>query len=342
MSASESFMGLIGDLKKIGMPPMDFAVFGSGPMAVRGLRDTEDIDVIARGRAWEIAKSKGERRTSEFGDESYAFADGKIEVVDRWADWNVDELIDGADEFEGIRFVNLETTQKEKIRRGRDKDLKDVELIGRYMAGIGGQFGMGPVAGLSRSSDYRQHIASLSDEELTKHMEIKKQEFATMLETSTTVIGKSPILIALLGCPDRRIIPMQHKMFEEVLGKTVKMTVYDISIDHLQGEPGVIQHDATEPLPGGPYDFVFAHMLLRFIEADQQWYVIFNSYEALKPGGLAIHALDESDYATEGETTPNGFHTVPLERWKDKMRALGMEYFEVPIDHGVALAIVKK
>ncbi len=336
------FRKLFERLKMIGLPPEDFAVFGSGPIAVRGLHDTDDIDIIARGKAWEMAKERGEHQISEFGDESYSFADGKIEVMDRWGDWDVDKLIDEADELEEIRFVNLETTQQEKLRRGREKDLKDVELIGKYMAGIGEPGRAGSDEQLTGAAEYRRDIATLGDDELAKHVAEKKNELSTILESTTVAFGKSPLLVALLGCPDSRMAGLQHRMFEEVLGKTVKMTIYDISIDHLEGVPGVVQHDVTEPLPGGPYDLIFAHMILRFIDEDQQWFVIFNSYEALKPGSLAIHILDEADYADGGKTRPEGFHTVPLEKWKDKMRALGMEYVEVPVERGVALAIVRK
>jgi hypothetical protein len=337
----DTFRKLLDELIAIGMPSGDFAVFGSGAMAIRDLRGTDDLDVVARGEAWETAKRLGERRTSEFGDEIYVFSDGNIEITDRWGDWDIDRLIDTADDFDGIRFVNLEITQQEKMRRGREKDLKDVELIGRYMTGLRGQ-PVVQVEGLTGLSEYHQRYAALSDEQIVARVNAKKAEVAAVLEASTAVIGKSPLLMAVLGCPDRRLIPLHQKMFEEVFLKTVKVTTYDISVDHLEGASGVIQHDVTEPLPGGPYDFILAHVLLPFIEEDQQWYAIFNSYDALKPGGLAIHVLDESDYVTEGDATTAGYHKVPLEKWKDKMRALGMDYVEEPIEHGVALGIIRR
>jgi len=334
------FQKLIGELKAIGLPPDDFAVFGSGPLAARGLRDVSDLDIVARGEAWEKAKRFGTPGQTQSGDASFFFADGKIEICDRWGpvEWNTDQLIDTADAIDDVRFVKIEIVMQDKIKRGREKDLKDVELIGRYMTGIGEQSG-GSNSGLS---EYHQRYAALSDEEIAARVAAKKAEFAAILEASTVSVGKSPILIAVMGCPDRRFIPLHQKMFEEVLLKTVKMTTYDITTDHLEGVSAVVKHDVTEPLPGGPYDFILAHVLLRFIEEDQQWYVIFNSFDALKPGGVAIHVLDEQDYATKGDVIPNGYHTVPLERWKDKMRALDMDYIEVPVPHGVALAIIRK
>jgi len=310
-------------------------------MAARGLRDVSDLDIVARGRALEMAKSLGKPVQAQSGDTSYSLAGGKIEISDRWGpvEWNTDQLIDTADIIDGVRFVKIETVMQDKLKHGREKDLKDAELIGRYMAGIGEQGSGERNPGLS---EYHQHYAALSDEEIAARIAAKKDEFAAVLEASTVTVGKSPILIAVMGCPDRRMTPLHQKMFEDVLVKTVKMTTYDITTDHLEGVPGVVEHDVTEPLPGGPYDFILAHVLLRFIEEDQQWYAIFNSYDALKPGGVAIHVLDEQDYATKGDVIPNGYHTVPLEKWKDKMRALDMEYIEVPVPHGVALAIIRK
>lgn len=334
------FRKLMSELAAIGLPPDDFVVFGSGPMAARGLRDVSDLDVVARGEAWETAKKIGTLGQTQSGDTSYFFADGKIEICDKWGpiQWDTDMLIDTADIIDGVRFVKIETVMQDKLKRGREKDLKDAELIGRYMAGIGEQ-GDERNPGLS---EYHQRYAALSDEEIAARIAVKKDEFAAVLEASTVTVGKSPILIAVMGCPDRRLIPLHQKMFEDVLVKTVKMTTYDITTDHLEGVPGVVKHDVTEPLPGGPYDFILAHVLLRFVEEDQQWYVLFNSYDALKPGGVAIHVLDEQDYSTKGDVIPNGYHTVPLEKWKDKMRALDMEYIEMPVPHGVALAIIRK
>lgn len=334
------FRKILDELIAIGLPPEDFAVFGSGPLAIRDLRDSDDIDIVARGDAWDMAKRLGKPQTSEFDDESYALADGRIEVTDRWGDWDVNKLIDEADNLEGIRFVSLETTQQEKMRRGREKDLKDVQLIGRYMTGLRGQ--TVTTHGNDGLSEYHQRYAAMPDEEIAAFVTAKKVEFAAILEAATVVVGKSPIMIAVLGCPDKRMIPLHKKMFEEVLLKDIKMTTYDISVRHLEGVSGVMEHDVTEPLPGGPYDFILEHVLLRFIEEDQQWYAIFNSYDALKPGGLAIHILDEEDYARQGDDVPEGYHSVPLEKWKDKMRALGMDYIEVPVEHGVALVIIRK
>ncbi len=126
---------LLTELRSLGLPPDDFVVFGSGPMMVRGLRQSRDLDVLARGPAWEKAWGAGERGRSKMGDRAAVFFGGDIEVFDSWGpgDWDIDELIDGADVIDGIRFATLDNVLKWKRRVGRPKDLEDIRLVERYL-----------------------------------------------------------------------------------------------------------------------------------------------------------------------------------------------------------------
>ena len=48
---------LFGLLRGLGLPAGDYAVFGSGPLLVRGIiARAGDLDVICRGAAWEAAQ----------------------------------------------------------------------------------------------------------------------------------------------------------------------------------------------------------------------------------------------------------------------------------------------
>jgi predicted nucleotidyltransferase len=54
---SEKLLSLLKSLK---LPTEDFAVFGSGPMYAHGIKELgHDLDLIARGVAWEKAKEHG-------------------------------------------------------------------------------------------------------------------------------------------------------------------------------------------------------------------------------------------------------------------------------------------
>lgn len=127
---------LIVALREIGLPPEDYAVFGSGPMMAHGLKESNDLDVIARGSAWALALAMGEPRRSHYGSPKADFAGGKIEVFNTWApgEWDVDELIDGAEVIDGVRFVTLENVLKWKRLTGRPKDAEHIKLIENYLA----------------------------------------------------------------------------------------------------------------------------------------------------------------------------------------------------------------
>lgn len=128
---------LFEELKKLSLPTGEYAVFGSGPMWVRGIRESNDIDIITRGNAWEWAKANGKYGVKEeIGLEYVQFVDGNIEVYRDWhpGKWNIDELIDTADRIEGIPFVKLEYVIDWKKKKGREKDRRDLELIEEYLS----------------------------------------------------------------------------------------------------------------------------------------------------------------------------------------------------------------
>ncbi|MEI7741769.1 MAG: hypothetical protein WCJ29_04650 [bacterium] len=126
---------LIDKLRALELPPEDFAIFGSGPMWAHGLHEMHDLDVLARGEAWKKAKANGTLQKAIVSGEKVDFADGLIEVFDTWGpgEWNVDELIDTAEEFDGIKFVKLANVLKWKRLMGREKDADHVKLIEQYM-----------------------------------------------------------------------------------------------------------------------------------------------------------------------------------------------------------------
>ena len=128
---------LFVQLSQLHLPVADFAVFGSGPMWVRGIRTSDDIDLIARGDAWNRLKQIGVIHIAKnSGREVVHLADGKIEAFDGWypGDWNIDALIDSADKIQGIPFVKLSYVLEWKQRLKREKDLRDIELINAFMS----------------------------------------------------------------------------------------------------------------------------------------------------------------------------------------------------------------
>ena len=124
------FMKFLEDLKKLKLPADKFAVFGSGAMAIRGIRDSNDLDIIVKKDLWEKIDRKYMARNNQGG-----VLIGEIDVAKDWLPYfdDVDELIDTADVINGVRFVKLEHVLKWKKAMAREKDKKDVKLIEEFL-----------------------------------------------------------------------------------------------------------------------------------------------------------------------------------------------------------------
>jgi hypothetical protein len=128
---------LIARLRSLRLDNDDMVLFGSAPLLAHGLRDRiSDLDVVARGRAWRRACELGERLTRDHsGTELVRFCDGLIEISTAWITprWSADELIDGADVIDGLRFARLDQVLAYKRQLRRPKDIPDIETIERVL-----------------------------------------------------------------------------------------------------------------------------------------------------------------------------------------------------------------
>jgi hypothetical protein len=89
----------------------DYVLFGSGPLLARGWIDhVGDIDVVARGHAWEQARALGESRVLPELEIEVVAIGSSITVGTRWAigQFSADELIDTAETISGIPCARLD------------------------------------------------------------------------------------------------------------------------------------------------------------------------------------------------------------------------------------------
>jgi len=130
---------LFGLLRSLDMPEGDYAVFGSGPLIVRGIIEpANDLDVVSRGAAWSTAVERGQLvDLSEHGVTIASVFDGAITVGTEWAigRFDIDSLIDTAEVIDGLPFVRLEHVVAYKRLAGRLKDLEHLRLLAEYEAG---------------------------------------------------------------------------------------------------------------------------------------------------------------------------------------------------------------
>ena len=125
-------------LRSLELPPGDYAVFGSGPLIVRGIIEaTNDLDVISRGRAWKRALVVGELVSLPDGVTIVSCFEGAVTIGRSWAygDFDIDVLIDSAEDIDGIPFVQLEHVVRYKEIAARQKDVAHLQLLSKHQRG---------------------------------------------------------------------------------------------------------------------------------------------------------------------------------------------------------------
>jgi hypothetical protein len=135
----DKFKKQLIEIKKLNFPKDKYAIFGSGPLAIHSIRDSDDIDIIVKSDLWEKLAKKYpkelEKKYPHLG-KGKLIKIGPIEIYKNWVPWfdDVNLLIDDADIFEGTRFVKLKYVLKWKKEYGREKDKKDIQLIKKFIS----------------------------------------------------------------------------------------------------------------------------------------------------------------------------------------------------------------
>ena len=132
------FSKLLKDVQNLSLPKGEYALFGSTPIIVRGLREaSNDIDVLVTQRVWNEYSVLPEWhvRELESGEEYLEWLGHNIELYKSWGpgEWDIDKILDSAEEIDGVYCVTLDTVLEWKVRLGRPKDVRDIQLIKHYL-----------------------------------------------------------------------------------------------------------------------------------------------------------------------------------------------------------------
>ena len=118
---------LFDQLRRLELPAQGYAVFGSGPLAIRGLIPrANDLDIICRDEVWAIVSRLGDvRHLPDYDVSVVELAGGALTFGTEWkiGDFDVDELIATAEIIDGLPFVRLEHVVRYKKIRSSEKDL---------------------------------------------------------------------------------------------------------------------------------------------------------------------------------------------------------------------------
>jgi len=120
---------LLLKFKKLNLPEGKYAIYGSAPMAVRNLRDVHDLDVVVESKVYKELLKKYKEVKPGF------IKIGDIEIFDLSKSLlkNPKKVIRNAQKIKGFYFASLQDIIDWKRSLGREKDLRDIELIKNYL-----------------------------------------------------------------------------------------------------------------------------------------------------------------------------------------------------------------
>ncbi|MBU3934754.1 hypothetical protein KKC00_02225 [Patescibacteria group bacterium] len=121
-------------VKGLNLPTGKYALFGSVPMAMRGIRECHDIDIILSDDLWQQYFNDETWRKEKKPSGKVCLVKDKIELMNYWfpGEWDIDRLIKEAEIINEAVCVRLEEVVKWKKIFNREKDRKDIKLIKQY------------------------------------------------------------------------------------------------------------------------------------------------------------------------------------------------------------------
>lgn len=123
---------IITKVKALNLPKNSYVVFGSCPLAIAGLREAKDIDLLVSRELFKKLKKMGWKELHKSPNDKPLVND-IFEVHDNWNfssySPTLKHLLTCAEIIDGIPFASLEEVRKWKAASGRSKDLADIKLI---------------------------------------------------------------------------------------------------------------------------------------------------------------------------------------------------------------------
>lgn len=128
-------MNIIQKIKELNLPLGQYVVVGSGTLDVLGIRPAGDIDIAVTKELHQKLRETGEWKEYEKYNKIFLTKD-VFEIIPKLEfelyPTTAEEAISSALIIDGIPFMNLDELIKFKLSQGREKDLRDIELVKKY------------------------------------------------------------------------------------------------------------------------------------------------------------------------------------------------------------------
>jgi hypothetical protein len=129
---------LLDAVRRLDLPAGQYAVFGSGPIVVRGLREGADIDLVVTPELYARLRDTPEWTPRPRADGGETLARDDFDVMERLEFpgyvGDVPGMIADAERIDGVPFVRLPELRRFKAALNRPKDHVDLDLIDTALA----------------------------------------------------------------------------------------------------------------------------------------------------------------------------------------------------------------
>lgn len=134
-------INIFEEVKKLNFPTDHFMVVGSGIMAIKGIRDACDLDLVvseelfldqSKSGNWELKTWTRDGRPGKDWLKGDA-VELMTEIQSGDEDFDLEKLKREGECIDGIWFLSLDQLIKFKLNYGRPKDFDDIALIRKYL-----------------------------------------------------------------------------------------------------------------------------------------------------------------------------------------------------------------
>lgn len=118
---------IIKMLKDMNLPVNEYWVTSGAGLVLHGIKDgTNDIDLGCASNLWENFLRKGYTYKVGKDKSNIMEINDSVEMIKNW-------FVDEIEFIDGLPVASLESIKKQKAELGREKDIRDIELIDEYI-----------------------------------------------------------------------------------------------------------------------------------------------------------------------------------------------------------------
>jgi FlaA1/EpsC-like NDP-sugar epimerase len=128
-------MNIFKRLEELNFPLGEYVIIGSGALAARGIREANDLDIVATDKLLQQLINSGDYKEVIKNDKLF-LENNDVDITTKLPEsypTSLEEAIKTADIINGYPFLNILETIKFKKSLGREKDYDDIRLINEYL-----------------------------------------------------------------------------------------------------------------------------------------------------------------------------------------------------------------